>query len=71
MNRKLAMLEEVFEMEQGKLQEDMLLEDLSEYNSLAKMSLVVLFQDEFGKKISSKEISKFVTVKDILDAMTE
>ena len=71
MNRKLAMLEEVFEMEQGELQEDMLLEDLSEYNSLAKMSLVVLFQDEFGKKISSKEISKFVTVKDILNALTE
>lgn len=65
------MLEEVFELEEGELKENTVLEDLPEFNSLAKLSLVVLFQDEFGKKITSKEIGNFKTVKDILDAMTE
>ena len=36
---------------------------------MAKLSLIVLFDDEFGKKLTGEQIRSFVTVGDILKAM--
>lgn len=69
LKEKLAMLEEVMECEEGTLRPEMDLNDVEDYNSLAKLSLIVMMADEFGKKIGSEDIKKFVTVQDILDLM--
>lgn len=69
LKEKLAMLEEVMECEEGTLSPEMDLNDVEDYNSLAKLSLIVMMADEFNKKIGSEDIKKFVTVKDILDCM--
>lgn len=66
---KLAMLEEVFEMEEGTLSADMQLEELEQWDSMAKLSVIVLMDDEFGKELSGDQIKKFVKVQDILDFM--
>lgn len=66
---KLALLEDMLEMEDGALQPDMKLSDLSEFDSMARLSLVVLFDDEFGKKLTGKDIDRFNTVGDILSEM--
>ena len=66
---KLAMLEEVLEMDEGELKADMVLADIDEYNSMAKLSLIVMMSDEFSKKLSNEQVKKFVTVQDILDYM--
>lgn len=66
---KLALLEDMLEMEEGALQPDMKLSDVSEFNSMARLSLVVLFDDEFGKKLTGKDIDGFHTVGDILSEM--
>lgn len=66
---KLALLEDMLEMEEGALQPDMKLSDLSEFDSMARLSLVVLFDDEFGKKLTGKDIDSFNTVGDILSEM--
>ena len=66
---KLALLEETFDMDEGTLSPEMELADIEEYDSMTKLSLIVMAEDEFGKKLSGGEIKTFKTVKDILDIM--
>ncbi|MBQ9882222.1 MAG: acyl carrier protein [Synergistes sp.] len=66
---KLAKLEEVFELDAGALKEDMELASVEAWDSMTKLSLIVLFDDEFGKKLSGQQLDEFVKVSDILDIM--
>ena len=67
--KKLALLEEVMELDEGTLAPEMKLNDIEEYDSMVKLSLIVLMKDEFDKTITVKEINNFVTVQDVLDFM--
>jgi acyl carrier protein len=66
---KLALLEDMLELEEGQLNEDMKLYDLESWDSMDKLSLIVLMDEEFGKKVSGEQIKNFETIKDILDFM--
>ncbi len=66
---KIALLEETWEIDEGTLIEDTILADLDEFDSMGKLSLIVLCDDEFGKKLNGETIKSFQTVKDILDFM--
>ncbi len=66
---KIAMLEEAWEMDEGSLAADTILADVEEYDSMAKLSLIVLMDDEFGVKLSGDTIKSFKTVSDILHLM--
>lgn len=66
---KIKLLEEAWELDEGTLAEDTVLDDLEEFDSMGKLSLIVLCDDEFGKKLPGDTIKTFKTVKDILDFM--
>lgn len=66
---KIALLEETWEMDEDALTEDTELEGLEEFDSMGKLSLIVLCDDEFSKKLDGETIRSFKTVKDILDFM--
>lgn len=66
---KIAMLEDLLELDEGTLTEDMVLEDIEEWNSLAYISFSVLISDEFDRKVPASEIKMYKTVKDLLDVM--
>ena len=66
---KIAMLEETLDLDEGNLKPEMVLANIEEYNSMAKLALIVLMSDEFNKKLTSDQIKAFVTVQDILDFM--
>lgn len=68
---KLAMLEETLDLEEGTLAADTVLSDLDEYDSMAKLSLIVLMDDEFGVKVTGDMIKGFKTVADILAVMNK
>lgn len=68
---KLAMLEETLDLEEGTLAADTVLADLDEYDSMAKLSLIVLMDDEFGVKVTGDMIKGFKTVSDILAVMNK
>lgn len=68
-NEKLALLEETLDMEKDSLAADMHLADVEEFDSIGKLSLIVMMDDEFGKIIKSDDIQALVTVQDILDIM--
>ena len=64
---KLNMIEDVLEVELGSLKESDLLSKISEYDSMSKLSLIVMCDAEFEKKLSGEQIRQFKTVGDILD----
>ena len=66
---KIALLEETLEIDEGTLTEDTLLEDVDEYDSMAKLSLIVMMDDEFDVKVTGDMIKGFQTVGDILAVM--
>ncbi|MCK6611974.1 MAG: acyl carrier protein [Bacteroidia bacterium] len=66
---KIALLEDALEIESGTLNESTLLSDVAEYDSMAKLSLIVLCDEEFSKKLTGEQIKEFKTVGDILNFM--
>lgn len=66
---KIAMLEEAWDLDEGTLTEDTVLSDVEEYDSMAKLSLIVLMDDEFEVKLTGDIIKGFETVGDILKLM--
>ena len=66
---KIELLAETMDVEGNELQAEMKLAELDCWDSMTKLSVIVMFDDEFGKKITSEDIKKFVTVGDILNAM--
>lgn len=66
---KIAMLEDVLELDGGTLKLETELSTIDEYDSMAKLSLIVMMDDEFGKKLTGEQIFQFNTVQDILDFM--
>ena len=68
---KLALLEDMLELDEGDLTMDKALDDIDEYDSMAKLSLIVLMEDEFGVKLTGDVIKGFETVGDIVSLMNE
>ncbi len=68
-SKKIALLEEMMELDEATLSAETRLDDIEEYDSMAKLSLIVLMNDEFEKKLTANQIKAFQTVQDILDYM--
>ncbi len=68
---KISLLEETFDADEGTIKADMMLSEIEEYDSMAKLSLIVMIEEEFGKKLSATEVKALKTVQEILDIMTK
>ena len=66
---KIALLEDMLELDKGSLNPETALAEIDEYDSMAKLSLIVLMDDEFSKKLTGEQIREFKTIQDILDFM--
>lgn len=66
---KIALIEETLELDEGTLTPETVLEDVDEYTSMAKLSLIVMMDDEFDVKLTGDVIKGFKTVADILAVM--
>jgi len=68
---KIAMLEEMMELDENTLTPQTKLSDLIEWDSIAVISFIVLVDDEFNKIIKGSQIKEFKTVADALAIMEE
>lgn len=68
---KIALIEETLELDEGTLTPETVLEDVDEYTSMAKLSLIVMMDDEFDVKLTGDVIKGFKTVADILAIMNK
>lgn len=66
---KIAMIEDLLELDGGSLKPEMELKEIPEYDSMAKLSLIVMMDEEYGKKLTGEQIREIKTVQDILDYM--
>lgn len=66
---KIKMIEDALEIKENSLTGETPLGDIPEYDSMAKLTLIVMFDDEFAKKLTGEQIRAFKTVQDIIDFM--
>ena len=66
---KIALLEEVMELEEGTLQQDDVLEEYDEWDSVTIWGIISLIDEEFGKTVTGKEVRDIKTVSGLLDMM--
>lgn len=66
---KIALLEDMLELDNGTLNPEIELSSIDEYDSMAKLSLIVLMDEECNKKLTGEQIRTFKTIQDILDFM--
>ena len=66
---KIALLEEVMELEEGTLQQDDVLEEYDEWDSVTILGIISLIDEEFGKTVTGKEVRDIKTVSRLLDMM--
>ena len=66
---KITLIEETLELDEGTLTPETVLADVGEYDSMAKLSMIVMMDDEFGVKLTGDMVKGFETVADILALM--
>lgn len=66
---KIALLEDMLELDANTLTPETVLAEVDEYDSMAKLSLIVLMDEECGKKLTGEQIRAFKTVQDVLEFM--
>jgi acyl carrier protein len=65
--KKIELIENTIEAEN--LTADTALEDIDTWDSLARLSILVMFDNTFGKNVEAETLASFVTVGDIMNEM--
>ncbi len=66
---KLELLEKTLEAPEGSLSEEMYLDLVENWDSMAVISLIVMLDEKFGKRITVSQVKQFKTLGDILKIM--
>lgn len=66
---KLNILQDLLDIDQGTLTEETGLDQLDEWDSIATITIIAMFDSHFGKEITPEEVKEFKTIKDITDKM--
>lgn len=62
----IEQLADALELEPADLNAETRLDAIPEYDSMAKLSVIVLLDEEFDKKLSGEDMAKFETIGDIM-----
>ncbi len=66
---KLNRLEELLDVDTDTLNPDMELRDIDQWDSMAVISVMAMYDEVFDKIVSASEVKHFKTIKDIMDQM--
>ena len=69
LQEKLALIEEVLDVETGSLTPETLLAEVDEWDSIAALSLIVMLDEKFEKTVSGAQIKAMASISDILAYM--
>lgn len=64
---KLALIEEIMDLDEGTLSMEDVLDDYEEWDSLSKLSLIATAKQKFNKVLKAEILREFKTVQDICD----
>lgn len=68
-DEKLNTLNELLDIEEGTLNEETELARMNEWDSIAIITIIAMFDSLYEKEISPEEVKSFKTIKDITDRM--
>jgi acyl carrier protein len=66
-NQFLIELDELLELPIGTLKLDTILKTIQSWDSMAKLSLIVMLSDNYNVKTTNDDLKKFIKVEDILN----
>jgi acyl carrier protein len=66
---KMALLEDMLELDEGTLTSETELATLESWDSIAAISLLALLDEKFDKNITSQQLKSLKTIGDILALM--
>jgi acyl carrier protein len=66
-NQFLIELDELLELPIGTLKLDTILKTIQSWDSMAKLSLIVMLSDNYNVKTTNDDLKKFITVEDIFN----
>lgn len=66
---KIAILEELMEVDEGSLTPETLLKNVEEWDSVAFLSFIAMMDDEFGKIVKGSVVREQKTVADLMALM--
>ncbi len=69
MEKLLAELEEIMDLDEDTLKKEDVLEEYEEWDSLTKLSLIALAKKEYGRIIGVDQIRALKTVEDIVNLL--
>ena len=67
----INLIEDTFEIDMNTLSENSLLSDIPEYDSMAKLSVIILADEEFNKKLTGETMRDFKIVGDIVEFLKQ
>lgn len=67
--KKIELLEDMLELDPGSINASMDIMEVENWDSMAQLSLIVLIDEECGKRVTGDDIKNIKTVQDILDLM--
>lgn len=65
---KIEMIADILEMDDADIKEEMILEELETWDSVAVLSVISVINEKFDRYPSAEEISAYKTVQDLMDA---
>ncbi len=65
LQEKIEFLEEIMDVEPETLEENTVLEDVEEWDSLSTLSLIAEMKKQYGIKLNTETIKEFKTVADV------
>lgn len=66
---KLELIADILEMEEGELKEDMVLDELETWDSVAVLSMISVMNEKFDRYPLADEIKAYKTIRNLMDAM--
>lgn len=68
LKEKIALLAELFEVEEDMIKPECLLDEFT-WDSMTQLGLIAMFRSEFNKRLEPNQIRNFSKIEDILKAM--
>lgn len=67
--KKIELLADLFDVEKEEIVNDQDLASFDPWDSMSKLSLIVMMDEDCGKKLTGEDILNFKTIGDIIDFM--
>ncbi|RKY75397.1 acyl carrier protein [candidate division KSB1 bacterium] len=68
----IELLKETLEIDESvQIDENTMLTDLEEYDSLSTLGIIALIDEHFGKKLSGEDLQNITTVKSLMEMIGE